>query len=181
MKFETIEDIYVANNAIRENLLKTISDLSSEQEKLPSENGKWTLGAIVEHVAKVEDSMIRIINKLLSKAESDGKTSDGTAKISPTFIEGARKAGEENTKFVAPESVSPKGGIAIGETIQILKTNRENLENLKSRLEKFDGSTETFPHPSFGELTAQDWLVLIGGHEARHTAQIKRILSAAGE
>ena len=37
--------------------------------------------------------------------------------------------------------------------------------------------THKFPHPFFGELSATEWLVLLGGHEARHTAQIERILS----
>jgi hypothetical protein len=31
-----------------------------------------------------------------------------------------------------------------------------------------------FPHPVFGELNAYQWLVFVGAHEARHTAQVPR-------
>jgi hypothetical protein len=34
----------------------------------------------------------------------------------------------------------------------------------------------TFPHPYFGEMTAVEWLILAGGHEKRHTDQIRRLL-----
>ena len=105
MQFETIADVYKANDKIRENLINIVSELTEEQENLPSENGKWTLGAVIEHVAKVETGMMQICHKLLSKAEAEGKTSDGSINLSKEFIEGVIKAGTENQKFEAPEIV----------------------------------------------------------------------------
>ncbi|NNE65356.1 MAG: hypothetical protein HKN33_02220 [Pyrinomonadaceae bacterium] len=49
---------------------------------------------------------------------------------------------------------------------------------MKPLFEETNGTVLSFPHPAFGKLTAIDWLVLIGGHENRHTSQIERILSA---
>lgn len=177
MQFKTIADIYAANDKIRERLIATISNLTEEQENLPSENGRWTLGAVVEHLTKVEESMMRICQKLLSKSEAEGKTSDGTANLSESFIESTGKAIAENLKFEAPEFVHPEGGKPIAGSLQLMEQTRAKLNDMRPMFETIEGTSHTFPHPAFGNMNAHDWLVLIGGHETRHTAQIKRILA----
>lgn len=176
MEFETIADVYAANDKIRENFVNIASELNETQENLPSENGKWTLGAVIEHVAKVESGMMQICRKLLSKTEAESKTSDGSVKLSQTFIDGMIKLRTENKKLEAPEMVHPEGGIPIADSLKLMEQNRAKLNDMKALFESFDGTSQTFPHPAFGEINAHDWLVLIGGHEARHTAQIGRIL-----
>ncbi len=177
MNYKTIADVYEANDKIRERLINVVSGLSKEEENLPSENGKWTLGAIVEHLAKVEGGMLQICQMLLSKADSEGKMADGTVNISEGFMEAARKAEAENHKFEAPEMVLPEGGVPVSDSLALMAETRQKLHNLRPRFETVDGTAHSFPHPAFGKLTAHDWLALIGGHEARHTAQIERILA----
>ncbi len=176
MNYETIADIYEANDKIRTNFINLVSELTEEQENLLSENGKWTLGAVIEHVAKVEGGMIQICERLLSKAEAEGKTSDGSASLSKAFIEGIIKARTENQKFEAPEIVHPEGGKPISETLKVLEQTRAKLNEMRPMFESIEGTSHTFPHPAFGNLSAHDWLALIGGHEVRHMAQIERIL-----
>ena len=36
------------------------------------------------------------------------------------------------------------------------------------------------PHPAFGPLDAHQWVLLLAGHSARHTAQIEEVETAAG-
>ena len=36
------------------------------------------------------------------------------------------------------------------------------------------------PHPAFGPLDAHQWILLVAGHSARHTAQIEEVKTAAG-
>jgi hypothetical protein len=38
--------------------------------------------------------------------------------------------------------------------------------------------TLSMPHPLFGPLSAYHWLAFVGGHEARHAAQIREIAFA---
>jgi uncharacterized damage-inducible protein DinB len=177
MQFETIADIYAANDKIRQKFIETVSDLTEDQENLSPGNGQWTLGEIVEHVAKVDRGMTQICHRLLSKAEAEGKTSDGSAKLSKTFVDGITKVETEEQKLVAPEVVQPEGGKPVADSLAMLKENRVKLDGMKTMFETVDGTTHTFPHPAFGPLTAQDWLALLGGHEMRHTRQIKRILA----
>jgi hypothetical protein len=56
-----------------------------------------------------------------------------------------------------------------------MEESRNRLNELRPLFESVECSDQKFPHPAFGELTAHEWLALVGGHEARHIAQIKRI------
>ena len=177
MKFESIDEIYEVNASVREQLLGVIGGIREEDEALPTENGKWTVAKVVEHLAKVDNSMMRICAKLLSKARDQGLEADPVVKISPHFIEAFEKLNDEETKLTAPEIVQPEGGNSVRESIEILNYNREKLTAMRGIFDECDGTAFTFPHPAFGNLTALDWLALIGGHESRHLVQIEKILA----
>lgn len=174
MNYQKIEDIYAANDLIRENLQSIIADLTDEQATTPAAGEQWTVAQIVEHLSIVEDGMTRISAKLLKAAQDAGKTSDGAARLSAGFV---RKSGEmRGVKVEAPDRVRPTGKLTIGESLAKMKESRQRLNELKPLFEQYESADFTFPHPFLGALTATEWLALIGGHEARHIEQIKRIL-----
>ncbi|NOT47374.1 MAG: DinB family protein [Acidobacteria bacterium] len=173
MQYQTISDIYEANEAIRNKLISVVSTLIDEQTSKPAEDEKWSIAQIVEHVSIVDGGMSRICAKLLGKAEADGKLSDGSIDLS-NFAAKAAEAG--NAKLEAPEMVRPTGERTIAESLAVLEQNQKAFQDLQPLFEKFDGNANKFPHPFFGDLSALEWLVLAGGHQARHLGQIKRIL-----
>ncbi len=174
MEYQNIGEIYAANDKIREKLIATIGNLTDEQaNKLPADE-KWTLAALVEHIGIVEDGMTKICGKLLAKAQSEDKTADGSATFSDAFVSGI--AGLAERKVEAPERVVPTGTQTIAESLAKLEENRRNLNELRPMFEQFSSSEHTFPHPAFGNLTACDWLALVGGHEGRHLQQVHRLL-----
>jgi uncharacterized damage-inducible protein DinB len=175
MSNQTIADIYATNDKIRAKLKETIANLNEEQLAFLPENEKWTIAHIVEHIAIVQDGMMRISSKLLSKAQNAGRKTNGEAILTENF---ATKAAESRTlKFEAPERVRPSGKLTISESLAKLEENRQALENLRPLFETVECSDYKFPHPFMGELSAHEWLALVGGHEARHLAQIERILT----
>jgi methyl-accepting chemotaxis protein len=176
VEFSTIEEIYDANEKVRARLLAVVSDLSDEQAELRTEKGDWTVEAVVEHLAKVEEGMVKIASRLLSKAAEAGKTSDGSARISGSFREKIAQAAE--VRFNAPEIVQPGGGQTIAESLGQLEKSRQMMRELREYFDTVEGTEITFPHPAFGPMTAQDWLALIGGHESRHIEQIEKILES---
>ena len=174
MNYQNIAEVYEANDKIRDSLKTTISGLTDEQFAALPEDEKWSLAELIEHIALVEEGMTRICSKLLLKAQEEDKKSDGAAKISESFL---MKAAESvNLKFEAPERVRPSGTKTVAESLAKMEENRENLEKLRPLFESVDGTEHKFPHPFFGELTAHEWLALIGGHELRHLKQIKSLL-----
>jgi hypothetical protein len=178
MQYQSIDDIYAANDSIREKLKQMVSGLGDEQLSALPESEKWTLAQLVEHVALVNEGTTRICAKLLSKAEASGKTGDGRVNISDTFV---RKGGEIATiKIDAPDFVQPKTGATIDESLAKLNSNQAVLEDLREKFKQFDGTEAKFPHPFFGDLSAQEWLVLSGAHESRHVKQIRALIEKIG-
>jgi hypothetical protein len=57
-----------------------------------------------------------------------------------------------------------------------MEDNRKKLEELRPMFEAWDSENFKFPHPHFGDMSAIEWLSLIGGHEERHLRQIERLL-----
>jgi uncharacterized damage-inducible protein DinB len=174
MNYQTIADVYAANDKIRERLKETVGNLTDEQANALPEDGKWTVAQLVEHISIVEDGMTRICAKLLNGAKEAGKMSDGTVKISDDFLQKAEESREQ--KLEAPDRVHPKSNQTIAESLAKMQESRNRLNELRPLFESIECSDYKFPHPAFGELTAHEWLALVGGHEMRHIAQIKRIL-----
>lgn len=174
MNYQTIAEIYESNDKIRENLKATVGNLSDEQAARLPDGEKWTLAELIEHVAIVEDGMTRICAKLLKEAQTEDKKSDGTAKISADFL--TKAAASVNQKIEAPDRVRPTGTKTVAESLAKMEENRATLKQMRPLFESFDGSEHKFPHPAFGDLTAHEWLALVGGHEMRHLRQIKNLL-----
>jgi len=174
MKYQNIAEIYDSNDKIRENLKATIEGLTDEQAAAAPEGEKWSLAQLVEHIAIVEDGMTGICAKLLLRAQAENKTSDGAAKMSENFLTKAVEIA--NLKVEAPERVRPTGTKTVAESLARMEENRENLKKLRPLFESVDGTQHKFPHPFFGDLTAHEWLALVGGHELRHLKQIKNLL-----
>lgn len=175
MKYQTIEEVYAANDKIRAKFLEIVGNISDERANALPDGEKWTIAQIVEHVAIVEEGMSKISYKLLNDAKENGKNWDGSINLSENFAEAARAATRQ--KIEAPERVQPSGNASIADSVKKLEENRRKLYELKPLFETVDCSENKFPHPAFGDLTAHEWLALVGGHEFRHLEQIKKRLA----
>ena len=175
MKYETIEQIYEGNKKIRERLKEVLSPLSEHQISTLPEDEKWTVAQIVEHISMVDEGAMKICAKLLKKAEAAGTISDGKVSISENFLQKGKEIAR--MKVNAPEFVQPTGAKSIDESLATLDQTTEQLEQLRSLFESVDGTDLKFPHPFFGDISAQEWLSLKGGHEMRHIKQIENLLA----
>lgn len=176
MQFQTIGEIYETNDRVHAKLRATVESLTEDQLNALPEGEKWSVLQIVEHISMVAGGVHRICAKLISKAEAAGSLSDGTIDMSTL----AAKSGDAaERKLEAPEFVHPSGEKTVAESLGVLDEVREGLRQLQPLYEKYDGNAHKFPHPYFGDLNAIEWLVLAGGHEARHIRQIHRILEKA--
>lgn len=179
MSNQTISELYANNDRIREKTKQFVASLTDEQTTALPDGESWTFAQIIEHIAIVQDGMTKISAKLLTAAQAAGKTSDGAARLSENFVQ---KAGEAfNVKLEAPERVRPTGSQTVAESVRKMDEAQDALENLRPLFESVECSDFKFPHPFMGELTAHEWLALVGGHEARHLRQLeKRHAPAAG-
>lgn len=174
MTFETIADIYAANDEARAGLKAVLAEVTDDEATQLADGEKWTVAQLAEHVATVNDGVFRICRKLLGKAQEANRPAAAKLNVSDDFL--SRTVEVQSVKLAAPERVQPTGMVSIAETLQKLDDSRQALEDLRPLFEEFDGDSQKFPHPYFGEISAVEWLIMAGGHEARHTAQIRRLL-----
>lgn len=175
MKEMSVSDAFASNDKVHEKLVALVQGLTGEQaSQRDVSQDQWSVAEIVEHISLVEAGIAGICRKLLSQAEADAKTCEGQIRLSDAFITGGEKS--FTAKWQAPDRVVPTGEKTIAESLTAMDETRITLETLRPLFEKFDSSCGTFPHPFLGDLTAAEWLCLIGGHGARHMRQIKRIL-----
>ncbi len=174
MRYESIADIYSENASVRERLLSVLSGVRSDEAGRLPEDGGWSVQQIAEHLAIVNNGISRICAKLISAAKETGRTSDGSFAISPRFQQSLNLLSTQ--KAEAPDRVVPGGNIPVEDSVGRLAEAADALGSMRHDMERTDLDGHTFPHPYFGELTASEWLVVCGLHEARHTQQIERLL-----
>ena len=172
MDYQSIDQIYEANGCIRESFLRTLDSLTEDEITGRPEGEKWSIEQIAEHVSIVEEGMSKICRKLLNEAKDSGLKTDGIS-ISDKFREYVENL--ETMKFEAPERVQPTRGQHLADSRSKISDNDAWFET-RPLFKEFDGTQAKFPHPYFGPLSAQEWLVLAGEHMRRHTGQIQKIV-----
>lgn len=175
MRYESIADIYSANQKIDESFHNSLGTITDAEAHAEVEGEKWTIAALVEHVAIVELNMVKICAKLSAAAKESGKASDGSFAVSPNFVEKSVEIAD--LKLEAPEFVRPIGGVPIAESLEKLKASSADLEAMRPIIESFDLSESQFPHPFIGNMTAAEWLLIAGRHKMRHIRQIETLLT----
>src|SRR6476620_9702711 len=128
MNYQTISDIYEANDKDRAKLKDIVENLNDEQVNTLPDGEKWTVKEFVEHISIVDEGIMRISAKMLNEAKANGKTSDGAAKFSGEFVQ--KIAGSRESKFEAPDRVRPTGTKSIAESLAKMDETRRKLEEL---------------------------------------------------
>jgi hypothetical protein len=175
MQFQSIDDVYAAHDRARSDLKELVSDVTESEAVARPPGEKWSVAQIVEHIASVNDGTFRVCRKLLGKAEEAGSLPSERLNVSDEFL--SRWVEIDETKVEAPERVHPAGTVSIVDSLAKLDENRREMGQLKPLFERVDGDKAKFPHPFFGEISAVEWLIMAGGHETRHTKQIRKILA----
>jgi uncharacterized damage-inducible protein DinB len=170
MNYQTISDMVASAEKVRAKLKSTVEALTPDEANALPEGEKWTVAQVVEHVSMVDEGGGKICSRLLSRSKADGKPSDGTARISPGFIEKATASAQ--AKLEAPDIVQPNAGRTIAESLAVLDRNVDAFAELLPVFESIDDTGHKFPHPYFGDMTATEWFAVKIAHEARHTRQI---------
>jgi len=194
--YQSIADIYAANDTVRRRLTARVENLSEAQQNFRPAEGAWSIAEIMDHLSIIERNMVQLIGMLLKKSDGAaaainagdaGGAGDGDAQtaaaVAPpfqpfsldSFVDQIR-----DVKLTAPERVRPGGNVTLADALAALGRTRAEIEAMRPRLERADLGAATYPHPAFGELNTAQWLAFISEHEARHLRQIENLMAAPG-
>jgi hypothetical protein len=134
---------------------------------------RWSVAEVLEHLGLVEERFKTIIADRLAEARASGLGAEReTSPIVPTLdLAGIL---DRSSKHQAPDVVRPQGSD--------WKTAWSRLEDVRRSFLGVYGSGDGLAladvvhvHPRLGSLNLYQWGVWVGGHEARHTEQIREI------
>ncbi|MBC7910545.1 MAG: DinB family protein [Pyrinomonadaceae bacterium] len=177
MVYESLSQIFDEMDETHARFYERAGALSAEEASARPDAGAWSVTEVIEHVSIVESSIVKLVTRLLMKAEAAGEKAREDGSIVPVSVEQIVERSQRE-KYQAPETAHPSGDVPIADSIARMRATREALEELRPRLEKTDLSNVSYPHPAFGPMNVYEWLILLGIHKARHLKQIETMLSA---
>jgi uncharacterized damage-inducible protein DinB len=160
--------------AEREQFLATADGLSDAQLSFKPAADQWSIREIFHHIWMVEGLTAKLMANLLKQAVENNLPQDTDNEISVLNSLDAH-AETLRARFQAPERVVPLETLPLAESIARMAETRARILEPLDELCRYDVSGMLYPHPALGPINPYQWLLVMGGHEARHRRQIKRI------
>lgn len=174
------QELVDAISRTRQSLLKHVSGLSDAQLSYKPEGGEWSLNDILHHLALTDEANGKLASRALRHAQEKSVPPDPTPDGSVVHCLDEALTPLTNVKATAPDFVRPQSHQSAADSLARLEASRERMVAVVEQLSSYDLTQLKYPHPFLGELDMYQWILIAGGHEGRHVAQIKRIKSESG-
>jgi hypothetical protein len=158
----------------RAKFLKSVEGLSEAQWRFKAGPDRWSIAEVAEHIGLSESLILGMIENQVLKAPAK-KPGEGIT--DEKLIAGVT---DRSQKAQAPEVLKPVNKWPTREALvtDFIAARAKTMEWVKTTNE--DLRAHAAPHPAFGPLDAHQWILLLAGHSARHTAQIEEVKTSAG-
>lgn len=135
----------------------------------------WSVAEILDHLYLVESGISRLIARRAAEARDEDHP-DETETSSLLHSLDHLHLNQRTEHFDPPPAVRPREGVHAGDALASLAQSHAALHHALQAADGLALGLIRHTHPRFGELTLYEWLVFLGQHEARHSAQITEIL-----
>jgi uncharacterized damage-inducible protein DinB len=169
-----IEEVVNYLDRERAALHTAIERVSSEaRDKQPGPD-RWSVAQVLQHLGLIEKRIGLGMTKWVSDARStelgpETETSSVMNSVPVQLII------DRSQRHNAPEEVRPPGDIDAKTAWAELESARETLRAAFLAGDGLALSEVVQPHPVLGPINLYQWMLFVGSHEERHTAQINEI------
>lgn len=157
----------------RGKFLKSVEGLTEAQWRFKAGPDRWSIAEVAEHIAISEGTILDLITTKMLQAPAK-KAGEGMT--DEKLIAGVT---DRSQKAQAPEMLKPVNKWPTREALVTDFNAARDKTIAWTRTTTDDLRAHAAPHPAFGPLDLHQWILLIAGHSARHTAQIEEVKSAA--
>jgi hypothetical protein len=138
---------------------------------------RWSAAEVIEHLALVEARIGNLLRTALAELVArDGEMEGDNSSILPTLD--VVRLQDRSEPREAGDSSQPRKGLALEVSWAELEEHRTALRKAVVEAAGRALGSVSLPHPRLGSLNQYQWLQFVGGHEARHAAQVSEIASA---
>ena len=159
----------------RQAFLASIDGVSEMQWKYKAGPDRWSIAEVAEHIAISETTILQLITEKILKSPAVPR--DPNAVSEAKLLEGLL---DRSAKFQAPEMLKPTSRWSTRDALakDFLVARDKTAAYVKTTTDDLHGHGA--PHPVFKMLDGYQWLLLLSGHSARHTAQIEEVKTSPG-
>jgi uncharacterized damage-inducible protein DinB len=156
----------------RTRLLQVLDGLSADQLLYRPEPGRWSIAENVEHLVVVEKRLVDAISKLLNEPADLSKT------CSMSDAEVVWRIGTVVDRVQSPDRALPTLRWPAETLLHEFETARQHTREFTSTTGG-DLRHHFIPHFLFGDFDCYQWLLLIGAHCNRHSAQSEAVKASS--
>ena len=159
----------------RQAFLDSISGLSDAQWTFKAGPDRWSIAEVAEHIAVSETIILQLVTDKIMKGPAVSR--DPNAVSDENLLASLL---DRTSKFQAPEMLKPTHRWATRDALtnDFLAARDKTATYVKTTTDDLHGHAA--PHPVFKMLDGYQWLLLLSGHSARHTAQIAEVKESTG-
>ncbi len=143
----------------RAELEKAVSAVPAARREWRPAAGRWSVGEVLEHLTLVETRIGLLLDGRLTAARAAGLGQ------------------ERDTAPVLTEASQPTGTLSADEAWAALEEQRHVFRAMLLAADGLALGDVMIPHPRLGLLNVYQWVLFVGAHEGRHTAQVREIAS----
>jgi len=161
-------------DATRSDLSNAVEGVTPERrDERPAEN-RWSVAEVLEHLGIIEGKVVQLVSSRIAAARAEGLGPEPEASSVLDTIDRARIV-DRTERHKAPDIVTPRSEIDARAAWSALEKSRADLRGALLAGDGLALSEIKQHHPVLGLINLYQWIVFIGSHEARHTAQVREI------
>ena len=169
-----IEEVLAFIDTHRAALAQTLSGVPTEVRDRRPATERWSIGEVLGHLAVVEGRVTNLLRTGIESARAAGLAAERESGAVVPTLDIARIL-DRSRPITASAGAQPPAGIHAETAWAGLQARRAALREVVISADGLALEEVTAPNPVLGTLNAYQWIVFIGAHEARHTAQIREI------
>jgi uncharacterized damage-inducible protein DinB len=158
----------------RQAFIDSIAHLSDAQWTFKAGPDRWSIAEVAEHIAISETTIFQLVTEKILKGPAIPRAPDPISdeKLLAWLL-------DRTSRFQAPEMLKPTERWATRDALtkEFLAAREKTTTYVRTTTDDLHGHGG--PHPVFKMLDGYQWLLLLSGHSARHTAQIAEVKASA--
>jgi hypothetical protein len=152
-------------------LRKAVDSVPRARREVKPSPERWSVAEVIEHLSIVETRIERVFAKKLDEARAAGLGPERDASSVLGAFDMDRVL-DRTRRITAAEAALPSGKLDADAAWEALERARETLCASVRASDGLALGEVIHPHPVLGPINLYQWIAFVGGHEARHAAQV---------
>ena len=173
-------ELFSYMDSTRAALVKLARNMNPSFASIRPHEGVWSAANNIAHLAIVEDSIVRMMEKAVAAAREEGIGPDPSDESFMSSLD-RFQVPQPVTKIVASDRITPDDSKTVQESLASLEKTRARLKAVVIENSDIDLAAIKRPHPVLRDLDMYQWALFVAQHEERHRRQMERTLAQVTE